>query len=209
MQQDLLRTLDLLRVSTVDFASQQKPGDELGLTQLLIRHIATTHADDFDSLVRHAVLAVVQEELRPLLRPPLGQVAPRPEGKEEGQGGRAQEAEEAAEEGNDDKEEEVEEDREVETSMNYSSIYPYDGDEIVSMQFSVDMKGDPSVLAYLNSQEASQQQQEEEDKQQPVPEPEPEEVEQTVSSIRKKRKSTAADITSPVSTRSARKKKNL
>ena len=211
MQQDLLRTLELLQVSTTEFATTQDQADQLRLTQQLIRHIATTHADDFGSLVRHAVLGVVQEELRPLLRPPSDEVAPRSE---------RNEREEEGEEEEEDNAGEGEEYREVDTSLNYGSIYPYDSDEMMSMQFSVDTKGDPSILTYLNSQEASQQQEQEQDKddaKQQKPELESEEQpseekEQSAPTGKKKRKSTAtataSATTSTISTRSAKKKKN-
>ena len=212
MQQDLLRTLELLQVSTTEFATTQDQADQLRLTQQLIRHIVTTHADDFGSLVRHAVLGVVQEELRPLLKPPSGEVAPRSE--------RIEREEEGEEEEEEDKAGEGEEYREVDTSLNYGSIYPYDSDEMMSMQFSVDTKGDPSILTYLNSQEASQQQEQEQDKddaKQQKPELESEEQpseekEQSAPTGKKKRKSTAtataSATTSTISTRSAKKKKN-
>ena len=198
MQQDLLRTLELLQVSTTEFATTQDQADQLRLTQQLIRHIATTHADDFGSLVRHAVLGVVQEELRPLLRPPSDEVAPRSERIEREEG--EEEEEDNAGEG--------EEYREVDTSLNYGSIYPYDSDEMMSMQFSVDTKGDPSILTYLNSQEASQQQEQEQDKDDAKQQkPELESEEQSAPAGKKKRKSTAA-ASAMISTRSAKKKKN-
>ena len=202
MQQDLLRTLELLQVSTTEFATTQDQADQLRLTQQLIRHIATTHADDFGSLVRHAVLGVVQEELRPLLRPPSDEVAPRSE---------RNEREEEGEEEEEDNAGEGEEYREVDTSLNYGSIYPYDSDEMMSMQFSVDTKGDPSILTYLNSQEASQHQEQEQDKDDAKQQkPELESEEQSAPAGKKKRKSTAtaSATTSTISTRSAKKKKN-
>ena len=204
------RTLELLQVSTTEFATTQDQADQLRLTQQLIRHITTTHADDFGSLVRHAVLGVVQEELRP----PSGEVALRSERNEREEEGEDEEEEEEVE----DNAGEGEEYREVDTSLNYGSIYPYDSDEMMSMQFSVDTKGDPSILTYLNSQEASQQQEQDQDKddaKQQKPELESEEQpseekEQSAPAGKKKRKSTAtaSATTSTISTRSAKKKKN-